>query len=108
MAQGCSLIQTIVDRQVPAQRIGGGGGFDPALGVGAGEPVEEDHAGEERNLSNPQADQAVAEIGRQVAVSRPEDGLWIQGRRGTVIHSVDAPPTFWGPSLSTAVDQAAS
>ncbi|MNT16085.1 hypothetical protein D3C72_1511730 [compost metagenome] len=98
-----------VDRQVPGQGIGRcGGGLDPALRVGAGQAADENHAGEEGNLANPDADQAVAEIGRQIAVPRPGNRFGAQGRRGTVIHSADAPPAFWGRSLSTAVDRAVS
>ncbi|MNV57528.1 hypothetical protein D3C71_1498640 [compost metagenome] len=98
-----------VDRQIPGQGIGRRrSGLDPALGVGADQAADENHAGEERNLANPDADQAVAEIGRQIAVPRPGNRFGAQGRRGTVIHSADAPPAFWGRSLSTAVDRAVS
>ncbi|MNS41072.1 hypothetical protein D3C72_734170 [compost metagenome] len=97
-----------VDRQIAGQRIGGGGRrLDPALRMGAGQAADKDHAGEEGDLANPQANQAVAEIGRQVAVSWPRNGFGIQRRRRSVIHLGDAPQAFFLWVLLLAPDREA-
>ncbi|WP_395443310.1 hypothetical protein [Caulobacter sp. UC70_42] len=69
-----------VNGDVASQRIGRRGGrLDAALGVLAGVAADQGHAGLQRLGANAQADQAIADIGGQIAIPLPGHGRRADG-----------------------------
>jgi hypothetical protein len=74
-----------IDGDVAGQRIGRRRGrLDAALWILAGIAADQGHAGLQRLGADAQADQAVADIGGQIAVPLPGHGRWADGSRHVI------------------------